>query len=343
MKTLILYHAACADGTFAAAIAGLAHTGNDVHYMPVGYGSEDRSYITDKSGVSISSRPDLMAYDSLVFVDIAPVEEQLADITYHLEQPKDSPKRNLTVLDHHNVRTQERYAEECEKRGVKPREVTFSSDLSGAMLTYFKYLPNFASLVQGTLAGKLEDLAPIAQLVSDRDTWQRDKERAFQFYEGHSPIVFATTDDIGALYVGTSHTVGRAISIITECRLEELIRKGAQAIKTRDAFIDDLLATKAKICTTPEVKEPHAVFTAARAIASEAAAQAQSKLGVNLALVWRLSDCETKVFCSWRSTAGSSITAKEVCESYGGNGHPNAAGCSMSVEHFIAMYGTNVL
>lgn len=65
MKVLIIYHHSCADGSFAAAIAALAHKDEVCHFLASNYVPNDGD-IVDAEGVLLEQRQDIMQTNPVI-------------------------------------------------------------------------------------------------------------------------------------------------------------------------------------------------------------------------------------------------------------------------------------
>jgi len=353
VKVLIIYHHSCADGSFAAAIAALAHKDEVCHFLASNYVPNDGD-IVDAEGVLLEQRQDIMQtnpvieheegkdpvyqtgvqYDKVIVVDFSLSERQMAVFTQRFGS-------NFIVLDHHNVRTRARYEEECKKLDVAPGpELIFNASGSGALLAYMKNLSRFNGPAYHRFLG---NLIRIAQMVSDRDTWQRSNTRAFEFYEGYAQEMFADKDQSGVLCTEYPKTVLRARSIIMTGDIERIREIGRGRIVERNKKIDHMIAANSLFANSRgQIDFNHVVLPAGRAIGSEAAQFVFDNYPFQLVIMPRISDKHPDtVFVSCRSINQeeySTTSAKHVAMMFGGNGHLNAAGWQMDRTEFESLY-----
>lgn len=347
MRILILYHNACSDGSFAAATISLAFPMDEVHFIALDYVQPNDSDIVTADGTPLHLHPEIRSYDRLYFVDFSINERQLADLTAFY-------KNNLYVFDHHNARDLDKYRECCNaipvlnaKSGESPVvqpsiNVTFASDSSGAMLSYFGMLTHFSPSSPRVMA-MIGNLIRVVQLVSDRDTWQTDKVNAFAFYDGYSKEMFADKEETGVLYTTVPNTVAYARNIILTGDIDKIIETGFERIAERNAHIEKLYNANGNVFEANEIiPQRHAILSTSRAIGSDAAQWVRDNVeGVQLVLVVRCAPKNAepeKVFCSVRSDKDSPYNAKMVAESFGGSGHPTASGCVIPRETFDKFY-----
>lgn len=354
MKVLIIYHHACADGSFAAAIAALAHKDEICHFLASNYVPNDGD-IVDSEGVLLDERKDIMQtnpvikheagkdpeyqlgvqYDKIIVVDFSLSERQMAVFTKRFGT-------NFIVLDHHNVRTVASYQEECKKIDVHPNpEMIFNASGSGALLAYMKNLSRFGGEGYSRF---LSNLIRIAQMVSDRDTWQRSVTKAFEFYEGYAPEMFADKEKSGIIFENYPATVKRAREIIMFGDIEEIRATGRERIVERNKKIEHMIDHNCEFnAGSGYICFKHVILPASRAIGSEAAQFVFDNYPhFQLVLMPRISDKHPDtVFISCRSTGqdeNSPRSAKQIAKLFGGNGHANAAGWQMSRTAFESMY-----
>lgn len=334
MRILIVYHNACADGSFAAATVSLAFPLDIVHYIAADYVQPNTNDVCLADGTPLHEIPGIETYDKIYFVDFSVSESQLAKLTKHFGN-------DLYVFDHHDARTLPEYNKQCELLEVHPStNVTFASKSSGVMLSYFGVLSSFDTS-SARVQSMIGNLMRIVQLVSDRDTWTRDNQRAFAFYEGYCKEMFKDKEETGVLYHVPTSTVLHARNIILNGDVESIIAKGFSLIAERNTLIEKLYSINGQIFEPNDIiPERHAVLSTSRAIGSEAAQWVQDNKDVSLVLVVRCApnnEEPEKVFCSVRS-AGSKITARDVAVSFGGYGHPDAAGCVIPRDIFNKHY-----
>lgn len=347
MRILILYHNACADGSFAAATVSLAFPMDVIHYIALDYAGAGKDTLL-ADGTPLHEHPEIFSYDRVYFVDFAPPESQLAKFTAHY-------KNNLYVFDHHDTANPELYRKECEAIAIpdaKPSEpqtvqpstnVTFASQSSGAMLSYFGVISQFQPSNPRTMS-MIGNLMRIVQLVSDRDTWRKENKRAFAFYDGYAKEMFANKEDTGVLYKETPSTVSNARNIVLKGNVEEIIKLGFDRIVERNATIEKMFAANGRIFEANDIVEcPHAVISTSRAIGSDTADWIQENHPVGLVLVVRVDPTGEKpddVYCSVRSGKTNPVRAKTIAEKFGGTGHPNAAGCVIPRKTFETFYSS---
>jgi oligoribonuclease NrnB/cAMP/cGMP phosphodiesterase (DHH superfamily) len=161
-RTVILYHADCADG-FGAAFAAWSSLGDDAAYIPVQYGSPpppaaweaERMYILDFS------------YDRQTIGRLAR-----------------SVAHGVTVLDHHKTAREEL----LEALGDPGTEIIFNMDHSGAVLSWNYFHPG-------------EPVPLLLRYVQDRDLWRWElpSSREFSAALAVEPRDFRRWDEIDRL------------------------------------------------------------------------------------------------------------------------------------------------
>lgn len=335
MKTLIYYHNSCLDGSTAAAIVGLALTGLDVDYCPINY----------NNGVALANDAPIDAlnyapYQSVIFVDFAPNEEQLANITYHLT---DNVVKNKTliVLDHHNTLDVAKYETLCEERGVSPsKDIISQANVSGSMLAYIRYLPQLSSLsaYKSKLYLKIESLSPVAQYVSDYDTWKKSNPRAFTFYAGITSQWKLNPDIEGQIYSEVPPSVQLMMDTIGLRSLSDLMDKGLVQQAHDEAYINEVIDNTGKLHEPNDlIGVPHVTLTIERRFRDLACELAMKRFNTTVAINSNSKDGEN-VFWSVRSIPESTVTANAICTVLGGGGHVHAAGCQLTMEEFSKHY-----
>lgn len=346
MTTLIVYHQGCADGSFAAAITALACHNDTVHFYPAVY-AQDQGDIVTADGVLLQDIPGLegikdangkfiedpKGYTRVVVVDFSLTESQMAIFTQRFGG-------NFKVLDHHNVRSHELYAEECAKLDVSPLSLTFASGGSGALLAYMDHVSDF----QQHNFEFTDNIIRIAQLVSDRDLWIRSNARAFAFYEGYQSSVFSTVEKCGYIYTDVPPTVDAALAIIREGDIEQIIAQGFENIEARNEVIRGLIRDNS-VFAKPNSLVPvrHAVVPCDKSIASETGSYVYENYPdfQTVLLVRKGHRDPSRVYVSCRSngyTENVPGCARHTAQQRGGEGHINAAGFNVSLDEFNQLY-----
>jgi oligoribonuclease NrnB/cAMP/cGMP phosphodiesterase (DHH superfamily) len=166
MKRTCFYHAGCPDG-FGAAWAVWRAWGDDARYVPRGH--EDALDPASHEG------------ETLVFVDIAPPPEALAELSDVAAQ--------LVVLDHH-VSARDRYAE-CggldTSHARRGHRIHFDLDHSGAVLAWSHFHRG--------------EPPPLLRYVEDQDlwNWKLPDSEAVNAAIGSHPRDFATWERLARL------------------------------------------------------------------------------------------------------------------------------------------------
>jgi len=329
MTTLVVYHQGCADGSYAAAITALAYPRERLHFFPAVYGPNNGD-ILDAHGLKLEELTGIFDYDRVIVVDFSLSERQMALFTSHYNG-------NFKVLDHHNIRDFAVYQAECDKLGANSQSLTFASAGSGAMLAYMEHVSNFLMYEYQFI----NNLIRIAQLVSDRDTWQRDNKRAQAFYEA---TLFDKVEKHGIIYTDMPPTVSAAYSQITAGDLEHTIEQGFKAIALRNKRFDEMIkANSAFVDSNTLVPVKHAVVPCDKADASELGTYVYENYAhFQTVLLVRLGHRDaSKVFVSIRSNGYSTLepgSARHIAQRHGGEGHLNAAGFNVDRAEFEALY-----
>lgn len=347
MTTLVVYHQGCADGSFAAAITALAYPNDTLHFYPAVY-AQDSGDIVSADGSLFEDLPglegvkddngefikDVKGYTRVIVVDFSLTERQMAVMTKRFAG-------NFKVLDHHNVRTHDKYAAECAALGVSPLALTFSAGGSGALLAYMNHVSEF----QQHQHSFTHNIIRIAQLVSDRDLWQRDNERAFAFYEGSCTTVFKEVEKCGLVYTDFPPTVREALNIITTGDINQIVATGFDNIEIRNDKIRQMITDNSFFSEANHlVGVKHAVVPCDKGIASETGTYVYDNYAhfQTVLLVRKGHRDPNRVYVSCRSkgyhTGKEEGSAKYTAQQRGGDGHVNAAGFNMPLEEFNQLY-----
>ena len=347
MTTLVVYHQGCADGSFAAAITALAYPNDTLHFFPAVY-AQDQGDIVDANGVLLQDLPGLEGgkdalYKRVVVVDFSFTEKQMAIFTHRYGG-------NFKVLDHHDCRSHEKYAEECAalevyddkgvRKQVSPLQLTFAAGGTGALLAYMAHVSEF----QQHQYACTDNIIRCAQLVSDRDLWIRTNKRAFAFYEGYVDAVFKEVEKCGCVYTDMPPTVRAAYKIILSGNIEEIIEQGFKNIEIRDEKILQMIEDNSFFSDgNGLVPVKHAVVPCDKGIASETGAFIYENFPhfKTVLLVRKGHRDPERVYVSCRSQGypeGHEGSARAIARSQGGDGHVSAAGFNVALTEFNELY-----
>lgn len=314
---IVFYHKNCTDG-FGAAFAAFIKLRQDAVYIPVDYKPvqdmaplEALEYVFKDKGIASEDYADLRVFivDYAFPVDHYKVHRQLF--------------KQIVILDHHKTAIEsylpyikeERYddshiTEEGEHGKIaysafrKDKNlIVFSSRKSGAMLSYIAFV-----------SGKVPMLF---ELISDRDLWTfkyGDQARALHLYlESIKPWSFEQWRPL-----------------LEEQFLTEKIAIGMVLLQERNALLASY-ADQAVPITIPvgDVLYKGMAVQAPAHLASGVGEQIYNA-GYDYAVIYNLT--EYGYGCSLRSTGDFSVEA--IAKHYGGGGHLNAAGCTISKDLF---------
>ena len=279
MRRICVYHAACPDGFGAAWATWKAWAGEGEF---IARGHSDRM-----SGPLVEDA-------LLLFVDIAPKPDELAELAEHAAR--------VVVLDHHWT-NQKKFEEEPELLTALQQdghEIHFDMQHSGAVLTWRYLFP--------------DQRAPnLLSYVEDQDIWAWKLPNSAEVNAAISsyPQDFETWTSLAARDV------------------DDLAREGAPIVRTDAVEVERA------------TRNPSPISLAGRRVESINARARRSAIGHALA--------ERKAFgqqwgCVYR-IEGSRVHAtlysigdldvSEVAAEYGGGGHKNAAGFTLSLETWL--------
>lgn len=318
LPTLIYYHADCIDG-FGAAYAAWRHFGQNASYHPMHHG--DAWQIEDVSGRNIFI---------LDFSFPRPVLEEMAHYA-----------ASVCQIDHHasardgwasELSTQIGSSMTSYQHPTLPLKVIFDMEKSGARLAWKHFHP--------------EALLPLALChIEDQDLWRFKIEgtrafctalrlKPFDFAIWHeliSEIEKADSDCYSSLLAE-----GNAIQRFLQIEIQRLADSNlVTPISIRGDPIDPLQAIRHG---TPILAEGDLAWRRIDGLAINACALFASELGNVLAiysgtfaLIWQVG-ADGLVKASLR--ASGKIDVAHLAASFGGGGHPNAAGFRMPLARF---------
>lgn len=192
MRRICFYHAGCPDG-FGAAWAVRQAWGDSCRYLPRGHDDAlDLGACTDSE---------------VVFVDIAPTNEALADLA--------RLARRVVVLDHH-VSARDRFESDAALRELvrdMQHQVEFDLSCSGAVLAWRHFHP-------------AEEVPELLQYVQDQDLWNWKLPHSEEVNAaiGSYPHSFDDWDAIAALPVEQLRAEGGPILRAQRREVEAALR-----------------------------------------------------------------------------------------------------------------------
>lgn len=279
MKKTCYFHAGCPDG-FGAAWSVWRAWGDDARYVPRGHDD--------------ALEPGAHEGETVVFVDIAPGNEELRDLA-------DRAAR-VVVLDHH-LSARDRYASEP---GVENRvregghQVVFDLDHSGAMLAWLHFHPG-------------REAPPLLRYVEDQDLWSWKLPRS---------------EEVNAA-IGSRRRDFEEWQELAARAPDDLAREGEPILRAQRAEVRRSLqlahpATVAGL-RVEAVNALHHRSHVGHELAKRAA------YGHAIGLVYRVQG--RTVDASIYSIGDVDVAA--VANQYGGGGHRNASGFSVSLHDWL--------
>lgn len=313
MKDLVMFHANCTDGTFAA----YAHwsskaTPDDSIYYPVSYGPKWADVLKKlKSDV-----PDLI--DRRVFI---------LDFSYPPQAVLELGRltKAVILLDHHKS-AMEQYRSYA---ALENTDTVLKIALSSNILVYFDLDHSGAVITYQYLFGADVELPKWYEWVQDRDLWRFDLEdtsdfaAGIRFYMGSTP--FDHPDHFAALD-----------SVLTD--IPDIMIKGRVVESVRNVRISKHLAQSINTvvitssCPEPDTRYRVGFKNADYDLASDLAQQLLAHHDLDMVVIYSITSRNT-VGCSVRSikTVDSSFFSLH----HGGGGHPQANGCEISMGELL--------
>ena len=293
---IVVYHSQCPDGIASAWAVKLIHPQIDI--MPCSAGKppqKELEYFKDKR---------------VVFVDLCPSVEyfcQLINVVGH-----------LTIIDHHKP-NYEKLNEHVDSDAVEYRnlECVFENDKSGCMLTW-----DYFHTTQRPW---------FIEYIGDRDLWtwklpsSREVNNAF-FDGGH-----VTFDGLQKLYENTDSEL-----------INKFIKKGEEIAEFKNTLIDNTIKHYSIPCKYKRMingieKEYNVwLYTGRADLISDVGNKLMGKkltmtggLIPDFTVYWSYNTTTKEYGISMRST-DQSTNVNEICQLYGGGGHRNSSGCTLS-------------
>lgn len=243
-----------------------------------------------------------------------PINQDYQDLTiYFLDM---APPRNVydnlikknkvIILDHH-ISNQKEYLD-------KPQNVFFDMKKSGVGMCWEHFFPDV-------------EMPHFMRLVQDRDLWKFEYSDTKNFCEG---LYFTTssTDSLEQNIEILNKLFKEPESINYYIKLGELLNKNKDnKIKyLTDKYIEKIYNYEGhKVCMVNVENE----------LVSELGNALSSRPECDFAILWRYDHVYEKYNVSMRSS--DKVDVSQICKKFGGGGHKNAAGCSLT-EHPIKIF-----
>lgn len=309
---VVLYHKNCKDGLFSAYSCWLAFK-DEAIYIPVDYKpiqditpQEALDYIfKDHSNIT----PEVYSDIELYVVDYSfPVEH----FRYHTTVFK-----YTTVLDHHKT-AYDAYSEQFIMTSNESNKfsfvldkatVVFSTDMSGAKLTYTYLFP-------------YENVPFFIEMVSDRDLWTFKHAETKHFGYG---LDFINENDFAKLHTLVYNEMDKILElgVMYENYLTNRIKKIKNSgLIPITVYIDGIPNTGAIVNSFLD-------------ISSELCSSIYSE-GYSIAIAYYIK--EKNVTMSIRSK--KNVDSSPIAVYYGGGGHKSASGCTISMDELNRILNT---
>ena len=318
MSNLIYFHADCIDG-FGAAYAAWQHFGESAHYRPMHHG--DSWQIAEVTGRKVFILD--FSFPRPMLEEMARYAASVCQIDHHASA-RDGWASDLSCFDGSTMMAYQ--------HPELPLEVFFDMEKSGARLAWEYFHPNTST--------------PLALLhIEDQDLWRFNIEgtRAFCTALRLKPFDFDIWSTLIAEIDKSENdryplmlAEGNAIQRFLEVEIQRLADSNlVMPISVRGDPIDPLQAIRHG---TPILVDGDLAWRRIEGLAINASALFASELGNALAirsgtfaLIWQLG-AEGLVKASMR--ASGRVDVARLAASFGGGGHPNAAGFRMAFSRF---------
>lgn len=307
MKSLVIYHASCADG-FGAAFAAWLKFGDDAEYLPMQYGKND-----------VFKIPPWTARDVYI-LDFSLPRDYMDKIF--------SEAKRVVWLDHHKSAFEMWCDEErtYTKHEDKYHTIILDNNKSGAMLAWEYFHP-------GT------EVPMLIKHIDDRDRWQFKMEGTKELNAAlwTAPWNFQQWKELNESDLAPMYKAGKAILRAHDQNVQSVVKGAARNCSIVPAVIDSVESYKSPWVwwNDPE----HGDTCGANGLAANCPPHLQSDVGHELAnqsgtfgLLWSI-DKDGQCKCSLRSNGGYDVSA--IAKAFGGGGHRNAAGFTTSIQTLL--------
>lgn len=298
MNPLVIYHDNCADG-FGADFAAWTMLGNEAEYRPAQYNVE-----CFQDGETVKGR-DVYILDFSFPKEIMEWLFNTAD--------------KVIWLDHHKTAF-EMWGIEPNPPGTKSKiENTYGADIvldnnkSGALLAWEYFHPG-------------EEIPMLIQHIDDRDRWQFKLDGTKEF--------MAALFSLQPWYFRQ----WRDFLINPEMKRKKLITEGIAILRAQATHVQNIVRHATKCCfENPYGGDDNWMYASGLAVncpqflASDVGHELATQSGT-FGLCWYM-DAQNVVKCSLRSNGEYDVSV--IAKSFGGGGHKNAAGFSLSIEQLM--------
>ena len=295
MKPLVIYHDNCTDG-FGAAFSAWLALGDEAEYVPMNYNS-----------INPADLADLTDDREVYILDFSLPRVQMESV-FRLA-------KRVVWLDHHKTAFEMWCSKAPDlfftihKEADDQKHIVLDDCKSGALLAWEYFHPD-------------TEVPMLIKHIDDRDRWQFKLDGSKELHAAlasYRPWSFKRWNQ---LYEDEAWTYGM------------LKAEGAAILRAQDQTVQQIVGHARK----SYIEHPHGgdndwVFVTGLAVNSPVH---QSEVGHELAnqsgtfgLAWYLAEDNT-VRCSFRSNGDYDVSA--IAKAFGGGGHRNAAGCTVSLD-----------
>lgn len=310
MKSLVIYHANCADG-FGAAFAAWLKLGDEAEYLPARYGKD--------------ASPDMMAErvrDREVYIlDFSFPRE----VMYHIF----ANAKRVVWLDHHKTAFEmwcdDGERDHCEQSNGRDY-VLLDNNKSGAWLAWEYFHP-------GT------EVPLLIKHIDDRDRWQFKMDGTKELHAAlrSAPWNFPQWKELLESDLVPMYKAGKAILCAHDQHVQSVVKGAARKCSIVPSVINSSDSYKAPWVWWHD--EEYGDTCGANGLAANCPPHLTSDVGHELAnrsgtfgLCWHI-DSRLVCRCSLRSNGGYDVSA--IVKAFGGGGHMNAAGFEVSINTLL--------
>ena len=291
----VIYHNPCSDGTASAWV--VKYFNPEVELIPCFAGKSPKnetSFFTDKN---------------VVFVDIYPPNDYLIKLA--------KVAKYIIILDHHESNYRKFFQIE-DSMLLKNVQIHFDNSRSGCMIAWDYFSKT-----------KQSQRPWFINYIGDRDLWtwklENSKEINNALYEDNH----LTTDGLNKLYDSIQNSPETDL-------LKTFATRGAEITEFKNKLIDTTIKYYAMPCLYKKDGKTYEVwmYTGRVDISSEVGNKLMSinicdQIKPDFTVYWRYDSVSKQYWLSMRSTENG-VDVSKICEKYGGGGHRNASGCSLS-------------
>lgn len=216
---IVIYHANCADGKSAAAVAYKKLGSEKTYYIAANYGEDLLSKIEETLG---QFDKELDNVGTIYFLDFSPNKKFVEDFEL---SPID-----IVVIDHHE-------STEIDDLGSVVDKYVYSKEKSGCVLAFEYFFPG-------------RDVPYLLEIIQDRDLWKFKLPETKAFLAGYDPKKAGFTELVVMMHEGPDSGIMASLTDTGGAILSRIM--ASAATNTKRAVILPFMGMKVGVCNVVE-------------------------------------------------------------------------------------------